>query len=256
VGVILSGNLDDGTSGLAQIKGEGGVAIVQDPEEAMCSGMPQSAIENTTVDRVLPLKAIAAELVRLARDRVTEPQKREVDDRVLKEAEMAEVDPDVMQMNNRPGTPSGFTCPECGGGLWETKDGKLAHFRCRTGHAFSINTLLTEQSNTVEAALWSAMAALKEKSSLARRLADQARRRGQTGMADRFDKQADESDRDTEVVRKVVLSFKDHNNNGGEKSRRGNGHGEEEERSAQCPPLPESVRGDRDPAQPSRRRSA
>jgi two-component system chemotaxis response regulator CheB len=70
VGVVLSGGLDDGTLGLMDVKRAGGVTLVQDPNEAMFSSMPRSAIENVVVDRVLPVEEIAALLDRLAREAV------------------------------------------------------------------------------------------------------------------------------------------------------------------------------------------
>jgi len=87
VGVMLSGVLDDGTAGLLAIKGRGGVAIVQDPEEATHPGMPLSAIENVDVDHVLPVAEIASLLTELA----ASPIPREavaVSDRLDYEAEM------------------------------------------------------------------------------------------------------------------------------------------------------------------------
>jgi hypothetical protein len=67
VGVVLTGNLDDGTSGLRMIKRRGGVAIVQTPEDAMFPSMPQSAIDHIEgVDYVLPATQIARTLARLA----------------------------------------------------------------------------------------------------------------------------------------------------------------------------------------------
>jgi two-component system, chemotaxis family, protein-glutamate methylesterase/glutaminase len=58
IGVVLTGTLDDGTAGLKAIKHCGGVAVVQDPEDAMFPGMPKSAIAHVAVDHVLPLAQI------------------------------------------------------------------------------------------------------------------------------------------------------------------------------------------------------
>ena len=66
VGVVLSGALDDGTAGLIEIKEQGGVAIVQDPKEALFPYMPESAIKHTEVDHILPVTDIARVLVDLS----------------------------------------------------------------------------------------------------------------------------------------------------------------------------------------------
>lgn len=67
IGVVLSGTGSDGTVGVAEIKGVGGVTFAQDEESARHSGMPRSAVESGYVDFVLPPEAIARELVRVAR---------------------------------------------------------------------------------------------------------------------------------------------------------------------------------------------
>lgn len=72
VGVVLSGALNDGTAGLIEIKEQGGIAIVQDPKQAMFSGMPESAIKHAAVDYILPIADIASVLVNLANAPVTE----------------------------------------------------------------------------------------------------------------------------------------------------------------------------------------
>lgn len=72
VGVVLSGALNDGTAGLIEIKEQGGVAIAQDPREAMFSSMPESAIKYANVDYILPIAGIASTLVNLANQSVIE----------------------------------------------------------------------------------------------------------------------------------------------------------------------------------------
>ncbi|MGH7897673.1 MAG: chemotaxis protein CheB [Candidatus Binatia bacterium] len=66
VGVVLTGYGADGVEGLVAIKSEGGVAIVQDPEEAPAPSMPRKAIIADDVDFVLRLSAIPTTLIALA----------------------------------------------------------------------------------------------------------------------------------------------------------------------------------------------
>jgi two-component system chemotaxis response regulator CheB len=72
IGVILSGGLDDGTLGLTLIKQFGGVALVQDPDEAIVPGMPASAIQNVQIDHVLKVAQMPKVLSELARQPVPE----------------------------------------------------------------------------------------------------------------------------------------------------------------------------------------
>ena len=67
IGVILTGTGSDGTLGLKEIKAQGGLIIVQDPNEAEFDGMPQSAIATGLVDRVLPVAEISEALLRYSR---------------------------------------------------------------------------------------------------------------------------------------------------------------------------------------------
>jgi two-component system chemotaxis response regulator CheB len=64
--VVLSGSLDDGSRGLARVKACGGVAVVQDPDDARYPAMPRNAIAAAEPDRVVPLGQIGATLVELA----------------------------------------------------------------------------------------------------------------------------------------------------------------------------------------------
>jgi two-component system chemotaxis response regulator CheB len=68
VGVILSGMLDDGVTGLWWIKRFGGLAMVQDPNEAQFSEMPLTALEHVTVDRVAPARQLGKVIADVAQE--------------------------------------------------------------------------------------------------------------------------------------------------------------------------------------------
>ena len=92
VGVILTGGLDDGTSGLWAIKRLGGTAIVQDPQEAFMPSMPQSAMNRVEVDYCLPVAEIALLLARLASEPVEEEGAYEVPEELNIEVGIAKED--------------------------------------------------------------------------------------------------------------------------------------------------------------------
>ena len=206
VGAVLSGVLDDGTAGLGAIKRAGGVAVVQDPDDALYSGMPRSALENVDVDYCLPAAGLAGLLARLASEPAA-PASR-LDDEEQQEADMAEMAPGAMHTPDRPGTPSGFGCPECGGSLWEFHEGELLRFRCRVGHAWTAETLLSEQSDGLESALWSALRALEERSALAARMVERATGRGHAQSAEMFAAQAHDARGHAEVIRRVLTAHR------------------------------------------------
>jgi len=122
VGVVLTGTLDDGTAGLQAIKMRGGLALVQDPAEAMFAGMPRSAMENVAVDAVQPLAVLAETVVRLAGTAAQEG--RLVPPELEEDVAASEMRPDALEDRTQ-GKPSGFSCPDCHGVLWEIAEGDL-----------------------------------------------------------------------------------------------------------------------------------
>jgi two-component system, chemotaxis family, protein-glutamate methylesterase/glutaminase len=169
IGVVLSGALDDGSAGAAWISGAGGTVVVQDPRTAIVPGMPEAALAATTADHVLPLHAIGGELARLVKDARARGEEEEMP---------SEPDPtDHLHVEHRPdGPPSGFTCPECGGSLWELQDGALNRYRCRVGHTYSEDAMVEAQGDAVEAALWTALEVLEERGELLERIAGRMER--------------------------------------------------------------------------------
>jgi two-component system chemotaxis response regulator CheB len=67
--VLLSGHLDDGSTGLLVVRTRGGLALVQDPSAARASEMPKRALEYAGADYVLPVSKIAPKLIELVNSR-------------------------------------------------------------------------------------------------------------------------------------------------------------------------------------------
>jgi two-component system chemotaxis response regulator CheB len=203
IGLVLSGALDDGTAGLLAITSRGGIAVVQDPADALYPGMPGSALGHVHVDYVLPAASMGKLLARLVGD-LAEPPADPAPSGMRVEVEKEGFSMEAFE-GNHPGEPSGFSCPDCNGVLWQIRDGGLERYRCRVGHAWSPESLLTQQSEALEAALWVALRSLEERATLARRLAEPARRRGHSITATRFEEQADEAQQAARLVRDLLL---------------------------------------------------
>lgn len=205
VGVILTGSLDDGTAGLLAIKRRGGVAIVQDPDDAMYASMPRSALAHVDVDHVLVLSKIGPVLARLTREQAAVEMKYLVPTDMEMETKLAAMDMSAMHNEEHVGTPSVYSCPECHGVLWELHDGNLLRFRCRVGHAYSVDSILAGQSEVVEDALWAALKTLEESLSLSRRMAKDAREGGKDWLASRFEEKAQEVEQHAILIQQVLL---------------------------------------------------
>lgn len=206
VGVILSGYLDDGTVGLQAIKACGGKVLVQDPQEAVASSMPQSALENVDVDWCLPLAQIAPALLALASGKPTPlppmlpaPQWIDVENR------FARGKGDMEQLE-KIAAPSTFTCPECQGTLWELHDQRLQRFRCHTGHSFTAKILGELQHEKAEEAIWAAVRALQEKEKLYQSLAAKARDWLHAGTAGEYAEKARQAGEQAEVLKRTLLA--------------------------------------------------
>jgi two-component system chemotaxis response regulator CheB len=99
-----------------------------------------------------------------------------------------------------------FTCPECGGALWQVDETGQVRFRCHVGHAYGGEVLLSEQTEALEAALWTAMRTFKEKSVLATQLAHKERTAGNHETAARFAEQAGQAARFGELIQQLLTS--------------------------------------------------
>ena len=206
VGVILTGNLDDGAAGLWAIKKLGGIAIVQDPADAMFPSMPTSALANVTPDHVVPLPAIAPLLVRVTEAAPLEDTRPAVPEHVEVEVNIAREEHPIEAGLGRISTPSPFTCPECHGVLMRLEDEGRIRFRCHTGHAYSAESLLAELRESIEAALWTTIRAMQEGDLLMRELASHLETAHGSTEAHELTREAERVARQAGALRDMVTS--------------------------------------------------
>jgi two-component system chemotaxis response regulator CheB len=202
VGVVLSGSLNDGTAGLSAIKRCGGLAVVQDPADAAVPAMPLSALRHVNVDYTVPAAQIGATLVQLAAQPAAITPEIPLDLRL--EAMIATQEIASMELEDKLGKLSPFTCPECNGALWEVGDDTMLRFRCHVGHAFTAETILSARSADVDKMIETLLRSHVERAALARRLADKERGLKNTSLATQFEARAQEYDQDAEVMRRLA----------------------------------------------------
>lgn len=164
IGVVLTGMLNDGTSGMWSIKRLGGLGVIQQPDEALYPSMPASVLEYVEVDHQVPVGEMGPLLTRLVQEPAPDARalSPEEDERMQTEVKIAAqknaFDMGILEM----GAPTALTCPECHGALVQLKEGKLIRYRCHTGHSFTASSLLAEVTRAVEESLWSVTRGLEE----------------------------------------------------------------------------------------------
>jgi two-component system chemotaxis response regulator CheB len=203
IGVVLSGGQNDGTLGLLAIKRAGGAAIVQDPADAAAPSMPQSAIRHVPVDVVAPASEIGARLMETTSKSgapARAPDTASAPDR-------ADVGSDALHGTERPpGILTPVTCPSCGGPLWERSERGVVQFTCHIGHSFTGESLVEQNGDAVEEAMWTALRSLEEGAALRERMAAHAARHGMEAIRTDYLEQAKTfADRAAIIRRALVL---------------------------------------------------
>jgi two-component system chemotaxis response regulator CheB len=202
-GVILSGLLDDGTSGLAAVKEAGGIAIVQHPDDAMYPSMPNNALKKVAADYIVPISEMAdvfkkvVEMPATGNNVVHQPKRTKL------ETDIVEMEGHVMNKTQEIGKPSGFSCPECHGSLWEINDPNMLRFRCHVGHAYTAASLQADQVENLEDKLWAVVAALDENAMLLRRMADE-NISSDSMTPDELEEQAQKADENSHLLRTII----------------------------------------------------
>lgn len=193
IGIVLSGTLNDGTSGMWAIKEAGGIAVTQSSEDALFDSMPANVHDYVKVDYDLPAYEMAPLLEKLTRKKIKlSSQMNEEKLAILqKEIEIAK-NKNALKMGlyqNRELTP--YTCPDCHGALVQIVEGNLIRFRCHTGHSYTVDALLAGITKNIENDLWQAMRGMEEGNMLLENIAKELNQEGKTKIADKFQEQAE-----------------------------------------------------------------
>jgi two-component system chemotaxis response regulator CheB len=205
IGIILSGLLDDGTSGMSAIKRSGGVCIVQEPDEAEFDDMPRSVLNSINVD----YRALINDMGYIINEVISQPQKDllPIPDDVKIEAEITERMISSIHEMEKIGNHSNFTCPDCGGGLWKIKNETPARFRCHTGHVYTENALIEKQNEALEESLWVSVRILEERRNLFLNIAarEQEQHTGDAGFG--YRQRAEQLSVHIERLKKLLVSI-------------------------------------------------
>ncbi len=206
IGVVLTGNLDDGTAGLWAVKDRGGVAIAQSPEEADFPSMPQSAIAHAAVDHVVTIQDLPQLLERLTRAELAPASHASGGEVMSIENRIASGENPLAAGILGIGAPSVNTCPHCSGVLMEVNDAGPLRFRCHTGHAFSPESLLADLDRTIDDGLYSVLRSIHERQMLLDQLIVAARASGDDRTAQEYARQSEDARMRADEIRSLVLA--------------------------------------------------
>lgn len=202
VGVVLTGTLNDGAAGLWALKECGGLTVVQDPAGAAFPEMPRAALLRSRPDRIAPLSEIPALLQHLVQQPSGEP--KPVADRLKLEVEIARDRHMPIGDMDRIGRRSVFTCPDCGGVMWEIRNGDLVRYRCHVGHAYSTELMDAEINRQTQDAMATTVRTLKERLILAQQLEARAREQGWVDEAKSWGRKREQLEQELAVITAAV----------------------------------------------------
>lgn len=201
VGVVLSGLLNDGASGLSAIKACGGTAVVQHPIDAQSDEMPLAALEAVAADHVEPASALGRVLADLvgseAGERIACPEGLTLEVQIAAGSRLGAAN------LRRIARPSAISCPDCGGVLSEICDEEPLRYRCQIGHAYTAE-ILADRTREVDEAMRVALRVMEERVTLVARMAQDARASGRTAVAELYESRADEYGRYATILREAA----------------------------------------------------
>ena len=202
IAVVLTGLLDDGAAGLADVKRCGGITVVQNPSDAVAPDMPRGALSASDVDYRAPLSDMAALLVKLASEEAGPAV--EIPHDIKVEVEIALGRRSDSEVVAQFADPVPLSCPGCGGVLSEIKRWPPLRFRCQVGHSYTAESLATAKEAATDEAIRVALRIMEERAVLTKKMANDARLSGREAAADSYDRRVGESRSYAEVLRRAI----------------------------------------------------
>jgi two-component system, chemotaxis family, protein-glutamate methylesterase/glutaminase len=202
IAVVLTGMLNDGAAGLADIKRCGGVTVVQNPADAEAPDMPWGALHASDVDYRARLSDIPALLTKLISEEAGPAV--EVPEDIRTEVQIAlgrKAAPDVLA---RFASPVPLSCPACGGVLSQVKRWPPLRFRCQVGHAYTAEALSTHKEGAVDEAMRVALRIMEERVVLTEKMAGDARRSGRDAAAASYEQRVGDCQTHIDTLRKAL----------------------------------------------------
>jgi two-component system, chemotaxis family, protein-glutamate methylesterase/glutaminase len=207
IGVVLTGTLGDGASGLWAVSQCGGITVVQDPQQAAFREMPENALRQVHPDHLVALHQLPALLTSLVHEPAGET--RPIPERVRHEVAIARNGGSTMRDMDRIGRRSVLSCPDCHGVMWEIDEGDLTRFRCHVGHTYTAELMSLALDEGLRRALATAQRTLEDRLALARKLQQQAADRTQRHLAEDWSRRAHELETELQVIRDAIRRIED-----------------------------------------------
>ncbi len=183
--------------------------------------MPSSVIRNVRCDLILKPDEIAGALTKLVQEPSTVPSVQgatmsphtnpsetnlpENSGIPSETGDTADRGDNALTSGRVPGAPTGLTCPQCGGAVWERDESGVLTYRCHVGHAYTADSIAAEHESHLESTLWEAVRMFQESAVMHRRMAAKAREQGLGDMAARYAERAVEHEARAELMRKLLL---------------------------------------------------
>lgn len=203
IGIVLTGYLDDGTSGLMALQRCGGTCIVQDPADADYPDMPLNALNQVKPQYCIPIAQMGGVLAELLQRKPTKGKLIPKD--IVREVAIVERIQSDLESVNSLGNQVPFNCPGCGGVLWKISNGPKVRYRCHTGHAYTAEVLMAEQNRKIEETMWTALRMFEEKRNLLSTVASQ----NTGGFSQSARERADSTQIHIDRIRAILLSSDD-----------------------------------------------